>query len=689
MFGHPGISAFEFAGAHEEIIAWTQRSHEAQFPPSTQDEIKDPDDDARTTETIPIQLLLQEPNVQQRQRGNFINHTPRKFEMRTARHTDLQSSSVESYTSPPTSYQGSSGGNTRSSSAKHRPNSSLGSWSAQISRAVNEVAPTELFVKDMFHHPNGETNMQQRTVLGGSFSNPVSSKATNRSPQDSSSQLNSEQVDPIYSGQDDRKRRRRQTPFKISASRSITASKHSPLEPWVARHRRVGTGGTIDDLPPQVDIDDIAETSTFRAIQDYFDSQVAFPLHTPDLNDNYQGSSIVDATTGSTEQHLSSFTIEPTAVFPIEDLGVPQIPDLPDRNPDRLHKLPRSRLRCHSESSLQSDLASAIEGEYSPYEKKYDALNEPKTLAQLRLGPAASPGSSTMGRMAPPVSGHAAITASTELNDLCFYLKNTGPSPEPSLRSRKNSGLKMFKVKGKKSLAARVGSVEGSPQTTRPEPVVPACARETRTLGGAKHLRIVIPASNLDHDRSITLPVSRAGSKRRSRHVSIAWTDEMLNPLASPELEHAIADFNAPYTMPPAPPPRSSRRSPKSPKPIPVDDHPLATREEQTRARKLRDLKRIKRKEVPRREADTVAGALSATVQALGSLRKSPKRGGDTGDEESSGDNSARQQQQRLVSLQRQNTELAGVLAKFVGLDFEDGDVDAEAVLKACRQVSL
>jgi hypothetical protein len=43
--------------------------------------------------------------------------------------------------------------------------------------------------------------------------------------------------------------------------------------------------------------------------------------------------------------------------------------------------------------------------------------------------------------------------------------------------------------------------------------------------------------------------------------------------------------------------------------------------------------------------------------------------------------------QERVMMLQRQNTELAEALAKIVGLEFKDGDLRPEDVLKAFKRI--
>jgi hypothetical protein len=92
------------------------------------------------------------------------------------------------------------------------------------------------------------------------------------------------------------------------------------------------------------------------------------------------------------------------------------------------------------------------------------------------------------------------------------------------------------------------GQSRGQVQTERMRHVVVDCAREMTTTSGVKHLRIVIPLDRGVQDQ-VALPVARSTSKRRSRHLSTSWTEEMLNPLASHAIERVIADCNAMDTM--------------------------------------------------------------------------------------------------------------------------------------------
>ncbi|KAF2629721.1 hypothetical protein BU25DRAFT_408989 [Macroventuria anomochaeta] len=411
---------------------------------------------------------------------------------------------------------------------------------------------------------------------------------------------------------------------------------------------------------------------------------------------------------------------QPVAIFPIEDLELTTDlpPAVPERSPKRLTN-PRFPLRKESIVSVDSDFTRATEGQFTEYERRDSDIRVPKQRSQyVTVRQAARAGSSNLGRMAPPILGHDALTASSHLglNDLSYYLKHTGPNTDNQAtgRQRTRSGPKIFKVK-RKSLAARVGSVEGSPQRARQKPKVPTCAREMTTSGGAKHLKIIIP--RLSGTDNLTLPIAVPGpqnQKHRPRHMSLSFTEDMLVPaLASPAVERAIQgfssydrasrSFSAPNIMDVAAHAvRKGKSPPISPKPILVVEHPLAehpiSREEQTKARKLRDLKKIRRKEVhptilmststQQRNSDTGPGALPTP-------RQTPEPGSDeiVGDsaveievlEEGSADKMVRLQE-RVVLLQRQNSALTAALAKVVGLELEDGDLEPEYVLKSFRR---
>lgn len=522
----------------------------------------------------------------------------------------------------------------------------------------------------------------------------------------------------------ERKQSRRQTPYKVTGPGANTGAPYALLEPWVVKHERDASSSN-SDMPTQEDLEKLEEVAPLGVIQKYFESQAdsresslrrvrhrhtpsppKMPLpHSPDPTLRNQ---------------------DPVAIFPIEDLDiVTDIPPaVPERSPKRLTN-PRFPIRKESVTSVDSDFARAAEGQFTEYDQIDFAVRPPKKRSQPygSVGQAARAGSSYLGRMAPPILGHDALTASSDLglNDLSYYLKHTGPKLDLQTtgRPRAKSGPKIFKVK-RKSLAARVGSVEGSPQRARQKPRVPTCAREMTTSGGAKHLKIIIP--RLSGTDNIALPVAISGSqhqRNRSRNMSLSFTEDMLVPrLASPAVERAIQgfsshhrasrSFSAPNIMDSAASAlRKEKRPPISPRPIPVVEHPLAehplTREEQTKARKLRDLNRIRRKEVPSTisvststqqcRSDTGPGALPTPRQTPEPVFDSTVEIRVLDDDDACTEDSPSEKmtrlQERVILLQRQNTDLTAALAKIVGLELEDGDLEPEHVLQTfrrCRQ---
>jgi hypothetical protein len=709
MFGHPGISALEFAGEHQRArktlslkgkaisVATTTTTTSTKKKVS---KINDRKDRAAAKLESP---KPQEEIGLQRRRGTFINHTPRNFEMRSPKRTEFPQTvetSPRPHISlgesdedlhPGASHQSVCGHNVPASSSEQLQPSTLGFWTAKGSIGVNGDSPAELDSREVVPDSPGKSTLKMSTSRQNSFASSLTSRVTGRT----STAHSSPEIHPhalLERSQPSEKRHRRQTPYSVvTSSPKSNNSRFSPLEPWVAHHRRQGTSSTISDLPPQVEIDDIVEVSTFRAIQAYFDSQVY--TRSAESASRHRSSSPpnIPLPSSPVETQISSPPVEPTAIFPADELEIfkEPTPDLPPHGLARLETPSRV-----SSKTVDADFASAAEGQYSPYDEHHGELSIPKRRGirdSVRAEQAERVGSSTLGRMAPPILGHAALTATADLNYLSCYLKNGGP-PSDGGSPRKTPVLnKIFKVPRKKTLAARVGSVEGHPSKNKqPSPL--ACAREMRTVSGARHLRIVVPTDTLSYDHTITLPVSM--SNRRSRHVSITWTEEMLNPLASAGLEHAITDFNnmGGDAAKPRTRLRTPKRSPVTLTPVPEEDHPLKSREEKTKARKLRDLKRMKRHTVSTATStstteDTTAGSSVTLDQPPAQMRESSMKSVNEPQEKERPLSKTVSSQHRSLSLQRQNAELAEALARMMGLEMEDGHLEADVVLKTYRQL--
>lgn len=703
MFGHPGISALEFAGSYQEEIAKPTLSLKGKETASyhienTLTESVSASESTDTTELDSPQPVLQELGSQQRRRGTFLNHTPRNFEVRSSKRGDPVQSSTECYGHTQASPHSSSDESKAASWTQHWQTTPPKDWVTERTVDIDAIRPAELDSKEVDFYLIEKTSSQiqatTKVSVRSSSACDVVSPPPLTIPTTHQNRATSVTSSSRYS-QNTGKRRRRQTPFKMSAPKPSLESRHSPLEPWVAKHRREAshaTSSSVGDSAPKVEIDNVGEVSTFRAIQEYFESQSSIQSQEkPTPKRSIEPENI--PLPSSPIEPVGPSLPEPTTVLPADDIETTQdqAPDLPERSPRRL-KRPSLRLRSSSESSASSDFESAAQGQYSPYDKRNDDIHIPKRRGPgyIRVGQAERAGSSTLGRMAPPILGHEALTATAVLNDLSYYLKNTGPSPEPQDQLRKKAGLNLFKVGGKKSLAARVGSVEGSPQRQRPRPPRPACAREMTTSGGAKHLKIMIPSEDLVQDQTITLPEPVYGPDGTAKRVSVTWTEEMLNPLASTALENAISSFNSPLASSslPVTGSKSPKNSPITRKPVPVREHPLLmTREEQTRARKLRDLRKS-RKLKSRAGEDAIAGAQQETP-ALSRATTDVSAVDSVGEENEEAGLAFKVDilQKRVISLQRQNSELAETLARIVGFETEDGDLDAESVLKAYRQI--
>jgi hypothetical protein len=764
MFGHPGISALEYAGQVENRRALsTEVSLKRKSTNSTQHDSATAEADREGEELDPPVHYLDEFGNQQRRRGTFINHTPRHFEMRTSKSVDVYQPSragSENY-SRPLSRQSSSSPALPSQSG-HSPSTSSGTFGKRSALSHDHVA--ELDATEISSPSSPKVNRPSTRSHRRSLSAPPSKILTyqsaastligqfSRDPSLRSTSLSDHQ--PLET-----KRQRRQTPFKLSTSKQRITPRHSPLEPWVAEHRRKEIVEKIGDVPVDMDREVSAEIGTFGVIQRYFDSQGGGPVSSVRIAAESPAPTVpVPPLPVSPEISLRKRFMEASAIYPIDELELPaDPPPVPNRSPKRLTS-PGFPITTKSTVVRDSDFIVAAEGEYSPYDEDSDALHIPKKRTQERpdVGQAAWVGSPNVGKLAPPILGHDALTASSDLalNELSYYLKHTGPPPKPQLMTpqEKKKGMKLFKAKQRKTLAARVGSVEGSPQRARSRPAVPSCAREMTTSGGARHLKIIIPTDTVSGTQAVALPMSKA-RERRSRHISITFTEEMLNPLASPEVERMISTFDIPersFSAPIPTSPRSPKRSPRTPKFERVDDHPLAeeeerkrascneqlcatcaeearmnreelncasgeeearsscdkqtlassdsqprascdeqtlaSRNEQTRARKLRDLQRIKRKPVPDRTPSeqhqdaTTGGALLTPAHTPEPVVRAGSE-----DEESPAIKMDRLQN-HVVSLQRQNMQLAEALAKIVGLDLEDGDVKSDEVLKAFRE---
>jgi hypothetical protein len=732
MFGHPGISALEYAGTLAEAQKSVKRGSSLLRRKSTVSTQEENTTAPATAGTEVLGNALPQPvhyidefGCQRRRKDTFMNHTPRNFEMRITKKVEVyrpSTSSSENYSRPRISiYGGSAPNSPMPISLDGR--SSAGSRAGVKRLTINPGAPIELDSTEVgaaTYDNMPEVYRPVATPCRRSMSNPMTKIITYqpRSLVSANRPIRGEGCVRSTStpARDLPERRHREcaSPYTLSESTATDDVGSGSLQPWVTDPKRNMTDESLDNIPTKEELQKLKEVAPIGVIQRYFDSQVAPHDSYPGRNRHMHTPSPPNfPLPASPEPALYSNCRDPLAICTIEELDVPSElpPAVPDRSPKRLTH-PKFPNRNVSITSVDSDFVSAAQGQYSEYEKRNQVLFIPKKRSQkhLNIGQAARAGSSNLGRMAPPILGHDALTASSDLglNDLSYYLKHTGPAtePQPTNMQRAKNGKKMFRVK-RKSLAARVGSVEGSPQRVRQKSRVPTCAREMTTSGGARHLRIIIPTEKATNNQPTGPP------QRRSRHIAISFTEEMLSPLASPDVERAIQGSNTherstrSFSAPNISTARTTKRAPVSPRPVPVSDHPLAlSREEQTKARKLRDLKRIARKEFhtgtpfqpqqplqqQQQHPDAVAGAAAPSTPVR--TPESRTTAGSTACNTLDGrgpeaEANVVQLKERAVQLQRQNTELTEALARIVGLELENGDLEPEQVLKAFRQCRM
>jgi hypothetical protein len=707
MLGHPGISAFEYAGAaeqhHREERAWEKATEETTLrhvterhpTPSADLERQDIDPQpvasSEPSEPQQPQTPVDEYTITQRRRGTFVNHTPRNHEFRLSSKLSHRPSSEDESGRLYMSCKGSSDDNTENSkSYSGGQHSSFGSLGAEQSVKTNASAPIEFESKDIppnplvsvrvsinwredlpldkIMHPlptvptipikiprqrrsqsssaaasiksshTGVSKRSLRTFLGRNASldacfprQPTSFDEPRPSTTRSTSKLRPQAANS--------KRRRRQTPHKVTVPLVTDLGRHAPLEPLVLHHRREVTGSDVDPLPPHVDIDnDISEAATLLAINEYFDSQevdLTEHAHLTDLNEIPSAKS----ETPLNQPHPSSLPQQISENYDVTlkndtSNSKESTPSLPERNPERLSRIntpisPRPP-KSASSLSIQSDFTSAAKGQYSPYDERCDTV--PKILHRKPLPTSSREHGrsiSASGKLAPRIPGHDEL-ASSRLNDFNYFLRMTGPSPTHETKAvpkKKKKGLKVMKVRSRKGNKNPTNS-PSSCHSGEEQSQVPACCLEERTkAGGVKHLRIKIPGEDVD---------------------APPWTDAMMQPLARADVERAINPLDSTSLV-------STRCSPRPaavlPKSAPVGPHTLLlNRKEQTRSRKIRDLKKAK----GRTEGDAEGGA-----------------------EEYDGEN-------RVKRLEWLVEELAEGLKTEAGIE---GDMGPEEVLEAWREV--
>lgn len=694
MFGHPGISALEYAGTIEPPRKKSTSVTLSLKRKPTGSVHNENTTSPTTAPTAPLDLGKAEPEQvidefgsPQRRRGTFFNHTPRDFEIRTA----TQRVEVYRPSRPDNanfsclrpSLQIDSNDIHHVSTDQHEYDSPGHSEAMEKRITVNRGAPVELDSREVVLNTAPEVYVPSAEFHRRSMSMPMarvityqpkSADATDRTGREAS--IGSAGT---LENNESKEKQRCQTPYQISTPKSTNVACSASLEPSVALHGPEAANNKDESTCSQAEESD-GEAATFQVIHRYFESQAKSLSRRSSIKCYTQPPDPLCIQLSAPSEPAAPKTISETVPFPsmmeLETSSEPP-PAVPDRSPERL-KNPSFSLHATSVATTESEFAYAAEDQHSAYDKRSDLLHIHKKRTQRRIsvGQAAPVGSPNLGRMAPPILGHAALTACSDLglNDISFYLRNTGPTMDTQItsRQRKRPGIRMFRVKSKKSLAARVGSVEGSPQRARKPIPVPACAREMTTSSGARHLKIVIPSDTPSSNRTLSLPGTMTKPQYSSIHASAPFTEDRVRPLTGTEAKRTMTA--AAYEGSTSAPVTSYSASVSSERGL-VRNLSLASREEQTRARKLRDLHKAKGKPTPS-EMQHDGSPTPAQIGEQSEFREEVSQGKITRLEE------------RVNNLEELNAELMRTLARLiVGVEVEEGKMRREDVLRAWRLV--
>lgn len=168
MLGHPGISAFEYAGAAErhyhEERAWEKAAEDRPTKHATarhltlstdqEERISQPAPTSETSEPQQPETPVDEYTIAQRRRGTFVNHTPRNHEVRLSSKLSHRPISSEEFGRLYAAYKGSSDDNTTTSASYSiGQHSSYGSFGAEHSAKENPIGPAELDSKEIPRNP--------------------------------------------------------------------------------------------------------------------------------------------------------------------------------------------------------------------------------------------------------------------------------------------------------------------------------------------------------------------------------------------------------------------------------------------------------------------------------------------------------------------------------------------------------
>ncbi|USP81099.1 hypothetical protein yc1106_08373 [Curvularia clavata] len=294
-------------------------------------------------------------------------------------------------------------------------------------------------------------------------------------------------------------------PSRAPSPNPKKTARHALLEPLVAKHRREA----MCEISPHTETEQAGEMGVFGMMEGCLDGQAGEALSTPNITFHAYLPHSQEVGLRETSEPTRSGSVEKrTPRWPIPGLEVLEPrPAVPKRSSERLARFPLYEKSC---SSPAVDYASRAQNQHAPHQRSrthdYNQQGPSmQTQRRVELGKAGRSASSStqVGRLAPPILSHAALTASANLglNDLSSYLKNTGPpspAPQPLTRHRQKRSLKLFRSRDRrKQTEDDAQSASASLQRIHKQAsAVPSCAREMHTTAGSRHLRIVVPAAD-------------------------------------------------------------------------------------------------------------------------------------------------------------------------------------------------
>jgi hypothetical protein len=713
MFGRTGWSALEYAGSLSEMrntkTSETSGSLERTSTTSTHDENSTPPTTAGTQPTgcdlSPPILFQNESRFRKRARGTFLNHTPRDYEISGSKPVDGHPpllKSREIYSCPGAFGRVISVNEDDVFARSYGHSLSAEIYKTALRISVLPVAPIEPESKEVPLALSKEEGYHSSVApLQRSTSVPVA-RARRSEPRATLScgytrcEVGARSPkSPIHHFQARRYLRREKSAKAAAAPSKRSASRYALFEPLVARHRRKHSHEAAGGLP-QIETEQFEDLGIFGEIQEYLDSQAGDPFLTletclrvcsPDPQDIVLPELPESALFGSVKGQLTTYSTR--------ELETREpVPAIPFRSPKRL--LVPSETPPHATSSLaaSNDYGTLGQGHYVPSRPIHlhtDDIQVPRLRGPKRLdvGEAGQVGSPRVGRQAPPILSHDALTANENLglNDLSYYLKHTGPSPTesqaPALH-RQRKRIRLFKAKNRKKETPAHAESSSPQNISKQAPVLPACAREMKTSGGVRHLRIVVPSTDNEYDMQLesvpALPV-KDQQRQLQRHASSNGFDEETSCPA-----RGLAVQRTLYPSPSEPALRSYSM-------------PRTARQEQMRASKSQDGQRVQRRPPPhsyhgrmtKEKFDNNGFGGGGAVCTSETIHDTIMDGYcyDEGFEEEDPASRMERLKERVVLLQRQNMRLMASLARIVGMDQNQDELDCETVLRASSRFEI